>query len=637
MRIFFILTFVCGLFSQGQGQQVLFSIDEQPTYSDEFIHVYKKNNFNNENAFTRPDIDSYLDLFINFKLKVSEARSLGLDTLSVLKEEFNTYREQLKKPYLSDNQMTDALIREAYDRYLQEVHAAHILIRIAPDASPTDTLKAWQRINDIRNKALQEQDFNELARQFSEDPSARQNAGDLGYFTSMQMVYPFESAAYHTPVGEISSPIRTQFGYHIIKVLDKMPARGKVHAAHIMVRTSENISPQDSITARNRIFEIYERLTAGHDWDEACGMYSEDASTSNNGGELRPFSPGMMPTPFGEYALALDHPGDYSDPFQTAYGWHIVKLIEHLPIESFESMEQVIRNRIKNDSRADLGRKSMIDKLKKENGFVIDEKGQEMALEMITKHTTPNGFEQQLIFTVGNKKLTGKDFASFLKSLSDTKEAPNVLKAFEEKEIIAYEEGQLEIKYPEYRFLLQEYREGILLFKIMDDQVWSAAANDSAGLASFFQLHREDFKWNDRLDADIFLSEDTVVLKELKELVEKQEEKYTGKVLLDKFNKNSALSLRLIEGPLEADAHEVLDKIEWIPGVYEVEYPLQRALVWVRGTIPAGPKELHEARGLVISNFQEYLEEQWITGLKNKYEIKINKKTKKNVYKELLK
>jgi peptidyl-prolyl cis-trans isomerase SurA len=284
MRRSLLITLFCavGLACVGQQekqkkQQVLFSVNKVPTFTDEFTYLYKKNHQNKPEDFTESKVNEYLNLFTNFKLKVTEARALGMDTTAKFSKEYKTYREDLKKPYRAEPNALDKLTKEAYDHLTQEVKASHILINLKPDAFPSDTLAAYNKIAEIKKRILAGEDFEKLARELSEDPSAKYNGGDLGYFTAMQMVYPFEEAAYKTNKGEISNIVRTRFGYHLIKVMDKKPARGEVEVSHILLRTGT----ADDAKIKNKAFDIFDQLKAGRAWDELCKENSEDTNTKD--------------------------------------------------------------------------------------------------------------------------------------------------------------------------------------------------------------------------------------------------------------------------------------------------------------------------------------------------------------------
>jgi peptidyl-prolyl cis-trans isomerase SurA len=306
--------------SPASKEPVLETLGGKPVYTSEFEYVYNKNNGNAENAYSRASLQEYLDLYTNFKLKVMDAESRGLDTTTAFRLELEGYKQQLAQPYLTEKSVTDKLIREAYDRMKKEVNASHILIGVAPDAEPNDTLEAYNRVMELRKRVLAGEDFAKLAATFSEDPSARENNGQLGYFTALQMVYPFEDAAYTTPIGQLSNPIRTKFGYHLIKVNDVRAAQGEIKVSHIMVRATPDMPKADSVAAKKKIDEIYARVLRRENWDRLVSQFSEDVNSAQNGGELPWFGTGRMIPSFEEAALKLTKPGEIAKPVHTPYG-----------------------------------------------------------------------------------------------------------------------------------------------------------------------------------------------------------------------------------------------------------------------------------------------------------------------------
>jgi peptidyl-prolyl cis-trans isomerase SurA len=345
--------------------QALFTVKGSGTSTEEFIYLFKKNHPAKED-YTAQKIDEYLNLFINFKLKVTEAKSRGIDTTTSFVKEYNSYKEELRKPYLPEGKIVDSLVRVTYARLQEEVRASHILINVKPDALPADTLVAFKKVMEIKQKALSGEDFAALASTYSEDPSARINKGDLGYFTALQMVFPFENAAYSGKKGDVVGPVRTRFGYHLLKIIDKRTARGEVEVSHIMIRTGE----RDQANAKNLIFELHDQLEGGVPWNEVCKQYSEDQSTKNTGGKLRPFGVGGMPVPeFEQAAFSLQKPGEISDPFQTQYGWHIVRLERKIPLPSFEESAATLKTKVSRDERVQLSKNALAKKLQAQFGY----------------------------------------------------------------------------------------------------------------------------------------------------------------------------------------------------------------------------------------------------------------------------
>jgi len=488
---------------------------------NDFEYLYKKNYANADSAYAESSLRNYLDLYTKFQLKVTEALSQKLDSTTEFLNEFRSYRKQLAAPYLTDKNVTDEIIRQAYDRMKEEVRASHILVRCGLADRPEDTLKAYRKIMEIRQRALKE-DFAQLAYEFSEDPSARENKGDLGYFTSMQMVYEFENAAYETPKEEISQPVRTQFGYHIVKVTDKRPSQGTVRVAHIMIRTPNAGNDDEIQTAYNKIMEIYQRATSGEDWNTLCSQFSEDGGTSNIGGELPPFTAAGMIESFANAAFQLNTPNEISSPVQTPFGWHIIKLLEKMPIEPFEKLEAQIKQRVSRDSRAQLTQRKFIDRIKKENNFLENMKVKTEAFAYLDTAQTllkgewrnPNKADvlAKSIFTINGKPYSVQNFYDFVisqqgaqpENTSVAMYAQTLYNQFVDYSLMNYQEANLETKYEDFAQLIKEYRDGILLFKIMEDNVWSKAVKDTAGLRAYYLQNQNKYLWQERAQAIIF-------------------------------------------------------------------------------------------------------------------------------------
>ncbi|HRV55487.1 MAG TPA: peptidylprolyl isomerase, partial [Mangrovimonas sp.] len=312
-----------GLTAQNLDKEVLFTIDNEPVYVSEFERVYNKN-LDLVKDESQKDVDEYLKLFVNYKLKLKEAYAKGLDEKPSYKRELDTYKKQLADNFLNDSEVTNELVQEAYDRTVNEVNASHILVRMNENPTPEDTLQAYNEIVKLRDRALSE-GFEKVEKEVHNGQTIF--GEDLGYFTAFKMVYDFESPAYNTPVGEISQPFRTRFGYHILKVNDRRKSRGEVKVAHIMVSLQQDGKPNEK--AEERIQDIYRKLQQGEDFESLAKQFSDDKSSASKGGVLEPFSSGQLSsTEFEEQAFALKDIGAYSQPFKTQFGWHIVKLYE---------------------------------------------------------------------------------------------------------------------------------------------------------------------------------------------------------------------------------------------------------------------------------------------------------------------
>lgn len=607
----------------------LITIDGEPVPADEFLYVFNKNQYNIDSISQRQEVLDYLELYVNFKLKVKEAEELGIHETDAFKEELEGYRKQLAKPYLTERKVTEDLIEEAYQRLKTEINAAHILLSLSPNASPEDTLKAYNKAIDIRRQAIQGKDFHQLARQYSEDPSATMNGGDLGYFTALQMVYPFEDAAYKTPKGQISMPVRTRFGYHLIYVKDKRPSQGQVKVSHIMVRATQGISAEDSIAARKKIYEIYEQLRKGADWFEMANQYSDDIASKASGGALPWFGTGSMIPEFENAAFSLSEEGKFSEPIKTAYGWHIIRLDDKKPLEPFEVLQPTLEMKVSKDSRAELNKAALIKRLKQENDFRPNDEMITAATEDIDSslvmgqwtYTAENQALNNPLFTIKDKAYTVKDFYDYItekqrpqRNMTVAQYMQVLYEQFSEEQLIAYEEAHLPEKYNEYRMLLKEYRDGILLFELMDKKVWSKAVEDTAGLRNFYEQHLSNYQWGERAKARIYVTTSQQKLDSVK----------TKNLLNQDDLENKDLALNVFKGEYEQSDLPVLSKISWAPGTYDTQYDNRYYYIVVEEILPPVTKKLNEIRGQVISDYQNHLEKEWVSVLREKHEVQIN-------------
>src|SRR6267142_3875119 len=517
----------------------------------------------------------------------------------------------------------------------------HLLIVVKPDAAPSDTLAAYHKISDLRQRALTGQPFESLAKENSEDPSAKLNNGNLGYFTALQMVYPFEDASYKTKVGEISPIVRTRFGYHIVKVLDRRPAHGEVEVSHILLRTGKG----NEAKIKNTIFEIDDQLKGGRKWDELCNEYSEDTSTKGSGGRLRPFGVGAMASvpEFEQVAFSLKEPGAISDPFQSAIGWHIIRLEKKIPVPSYKDTEASLKRRVARDERLSISKAVSLEKRKKELGFTEEtEVGRSvisLADSTLTKgkwrYTGGGAIQDQTLFTLQFEKIVARDFFRWVpkneasSSLAPSAYMKQLYDRFVEEKINEMEEKKLLSENPDYKMLLNEYKEGILLFEIMEKEVWNKASEDSIGQRKYYNGHPDKFKAGNRVEAKIFATMDKSFREEIKRRVS------AGDTLkeadLKKFKSVTQFK------KYEAKESQIIDQIHWVPGLHEAEVNHMYYLVEVSRLIPPGYLTFDEARAKVISEYQDSLEKEWLIRLRQKYPVKINKKGKKIVITELKK
>ena len=653
--LFCVLLSVMGLKAQvGQEDPVLMTINGEKISRSEFLNVYKKNNVNSQ-VLDKKSLDEYLQLYINFKLKVCEAKEQGLDTAKAFKTELKGYRDQLAQPYLTDKEVTDKLINEAYERMKWDVRASHILIKLQANASPKDTLEAYNKIMKIREKLLSGADFSKVAEEESEDISAKDNAekkytgnrGDLGYFTAFDMIYQFEDAAYRLKIGEISKPVRTEYGYHLIKLTDRLPAMGKVQVAHIYLNIPKTVTDKDSLKKyENKINDVYEKLKKGTSFEDLAKQYSDDKGSAAKGGVLPAFGSNRMVPEFIVAINNLSTKGDYSKPVRTSYGWHIIKLVEKKGIGTFEEKKGEIKARLAKDSRSDKSKESFIAKLKKEYSYQSDDRAKKEFYKVVTDSVFDGKWKLELakdlkksLFKLGDTNYTQQGFAKYIFNHQGLREKESVISFvdraysdFVDEAVTKYEDRRLEKKYIDFRLLMQEYRDGILLFDLTDKKVWSKAVKDTIGLQKYYDENKTKYMWGERLNAITYTCANEKTAKELQKLLKKEGKKaLTEKEILEKLNKDNKDNLKIETNIYSKGDNHLMDSIAWKPGMIELKSQISKVkndkpiiFINVIKVIAPEPKSLRDSRGLVTADYQSYLEKEWLEALKKKYKVDVN-------------
>lgn len=625
-------------YAQKQNSETLLTINNTQVSADEFISLYLKNTKATGAKIDKSTLDDYLNLFINFKLKVQAARDAGIDTLTSFRNEYNGYIEQLAQSYLIDQEALDALTREAYQRMLEEVSASHILISVPETVTGSDTLKYYQKAIEARSRVLKGEPFGKVALTTSNDPSVSRNNGYLGWFSAFQMVYPFEIAAYITPVDSVSMPVRTRFGYHIIKVHDRRPAKGQIKVAHIMVRVNPNASPQEMESARQKIVDIHNRLLNGESFAELAKKESQDNSTAPNGGELPWIRSGQIIPEFEEVAFALRDIGDISKPFQTSFGWHVVKLLDRKLPGEFEEMLPEIKNLLARDSRTMVIRTAYINKLKKEYGVkefpaesakhlasLIDSTIFKGAWKVPSIKTNPT------ILVVKGLNYSLSDLLQYI-GQSQQKSRNQSIQSFisfiytdwVNQTIINLEKSLLPQKYPEFKGLANEYLEGMLLFEISNREVWTKAS-DSTALKAYFESNRDKYVWGEKIYFTVYQTPNQKVGQALVKALKKTPG-IDPKKLVKKWNKKTQ-TVTFTQQVGFPDNPSILGYTKWESHINITNDADKAVVVHIDKTTTGEPKELNDCRAEVMADYQHYLEESWIQTLKEKYKVDINNDT----------
>ena len=622
----------------GQESTIL-KIDNQTVDKTEFEQIYWKNK--KEKIATKQDLDEYIKLFINFKLKVIAAEELGLDTTKKFIDELSGYRIQLEKPYLIDTSINEDLINEAYYRTINEVNASHIMTKLGPNPSSEDTLKAYNKILEIRNKIVSSNiGFEEAAEELSEDPYARSSKGNLGYFNAFKMLYSFECAAYNTPVGKVSDIVRTKYGYHIVKPNSIRKAKGRVKTSHIMITT--NLKNENNLS-KEKINSIYKDLVEKtKTFEELAVEFSEDRKSAKNGGEIGWINSGGNFYPeFEEAVFSLNINGEFSKPFKTPNGWHIVKRISYEPIGDLKSMSYSLKNKIQKDARAQKTKSSFLNKLKTEYQLKKMLNTKELISILKNKKFNYENIESNknlkninnAVLTFSNISYTNYDFIKYLEKskliVKDKIEENSIKQKFEKfinQNLIAFEKTQLETKHPDFKALMKEYRDGILLFEISDQNIWTKAIKDTAGLKEFYSSNTNTWKWPNRVSGTVFTSESKKTINKVKSL--KLKKSLSNDSIMSILNTENLFNLKY-ENKIIDDYNKYGTSFEDLEKGLNGPFNHQEKwiLIYVKDKLPKRNKKLKEAEGIIVSAYQNYLEEQWISSLKKNHSISINFET----------
>ena len=642
------------LTAQSYTKKTLITIGDKQISAREFMDTYEKNNVKTD-VIDKKNIDEYLDLYIDFKLKVTEAENLKMDTMPSFVKELKNYREQLAKPYFSNDDITEELVREAYERMQYDVNAAHILIKCDAKALPVDTLAAYNKAMSVRERILKGEDFGTVAMEMSEDPSARDmaeipgvrkaytgNRGELGYFTAFDMVYPFETGVYTTEVGEVSMPIRSDFGYHVIKVNSKTPALGLVRAAHIFLAADPNDPNKADSILRNKAYNIYNELMKDEmQWSDFVKRYSEDRGTVANNGVLSTFRVNQIVPEFITAVKGLE-PGKISEPVKTSFGYHIIRLVMTTPPSDFETEKTRLEERVERDMRGKISEEIAMKRVMKENNFKENTKVKDEYIATIDSTLAmgmyqPESIEDKVLFTIGKESCKLEEFVDYIVGhqrrqgfLSSSAYAYELYDAFLQEKVFAYEDACLESKYPEFKTLVQEYHDGILLFSLMEEQVWNKAVEDTTGLKDYYERNKHLYMWNDRVKAIVVTSNN-------KDNVEEITSFLSGDVTADSLRaylKGNGVQASARASFYQKGDNVNIDAMEWNEGslsIFESVVDNTTQIIKIIEVRPAEPKSFKEARGLITSGYQNELETLWLQQLKEKYPVEVNQKLLKKV------
>ncbi|GEO21935.1 peptidylprolyl isomerase [Cyclobacterium qasimii] len=634
----------------------LLKINGETSDKEEFLYILNKNRQKDASPISRTDFERNFELFVDYKLKVKYAMDLGMHQTKAFKTEFAAFKDELKKPYLLENSLTEGELRKAYSRMQEIVKASHILFQFPENASKEDSIAVYKMAEKIKAEANAGADFHQLAVKYSDDPSASANKGSLGYFTAMQMVLPFEEAAYNLKIGEISAPIVSDFGYHIIKLEDRRPNPGQLRVSHLLIRVGADVSVDEEAIALNKINQIHQTLLEdSNQWLDLVKTYSEDPSSKVKKGIIPWFGVGAIVPEFEHAAFSLNKIGAFSVPVKTEYGYHIIRLEAAKPVPPFNEVLPTIKSNILRDSRSSLIKEQVLAMQKAK--FKVTENNQLLSIlkstfasqngkptaQLYSKLEELSKKEDNLIIQSEWKEAEIADLIAFLKTTNSqgntlfTSSFDAVYKDFSEELLSKWEEEQLYQNNHDYRQLVNEYRYGMLLFELMNNEVWQKALEDSTGQKAYFQENNDQYMWNKRAKALILKAKKNQDISNVAAYLSSQPlTDSLSSELNKKFLEKNALLFTVEQKTYEVDKNEIFNGLDLNQSYHEIQQNNETILLVLGEILPARVKKYEETRGKLIQDYQQYLEKNLLTELKQKYTIQVNEDEKEKIYQSLV-
>lgn len=637
-----------------QNDATLFSVKGSPVTASEFKYIYSKTN-QDKADFSERSLREYLELYINFKLKVQKARDMRLDTIEALNSELDGYKKQLAKSYLEDKEVTDKLIREVYDRMQQDVDISHILVNCDRNKPAADSLRAYTRASTWLKMIQKGADFNKIALDSSEDKSVKDNRGNLGFITAMlpDGYYEIEKTVYSSKAGDIIGPIRSNSGYHLIRVNAFRPARGEIEVNQILVRKGD--TPEKAEAKKMRADSAYNALVAGGKWETVCQTYSDDKASAAKGGYIGFFGINRYQRVFEDAAFALEKDGDYTKLVETTIGWHIIQRKSRRPVGAFDQLKRALTERVKRDSRSEAAKQAIIGRIKKEAGFseapqVLEAwSAQQVDTIFHTFKWKPDTAKpQDVLFRYGqDKTYTVADFEDYCQRAGrermrgagyPVRETINKLyKTWGDDTAMSFEESQLDKKYPEFKSLMREYEEGILLFEALKQNVWDRANSDSTGLQKYYEEElKMKYRWDERARVSIYTlkTNDPKIVAKVREYAAKKPADDVKK----KFNKKGQDEvLTVMEKPYEKGKNKDLGEMWKAGDMTEVKIDVATStasFLKIEEIMPPTTKSLSESRGYAVADYQDFLEKRWIQDLRKEYPVALDEAVLRSLVKK---
>ncbi len=614
-------------------EPVLMTVNGKNVPVSEFVYLYEKNNQQQAEPQT---LDQYVDMFVNYKLKVADAEAAGIDTTEAFQNEYVGYCNDLAKPYLTDSTVIEKLRNDMYARLGTSRKVHHIIVN--PGRTPDERLASVNHLDSIRTAILNGADFEEMAVRYSDDRTAQKNRGSMGWINPLRLPIPFTEAAYATPVGQLSEIVDDlPYGYHLIFVDDERPSQGQVRARHIL-KLTRGLSAEEAAAQKQKIDSLYQCIKAGEDFGDLAARESDDTGSARRGGELDWFGAGVMVPEFEKAAFALKE-GEVSEPFETAYGYHIVQNLGHRDMIPYDEAMPMIDQLISRDIRSTEPRKAKLESLRRQYGVNLDKK----VTDKVHAAIAANGGLDSLMVAqiaadyttmakVGDHKVLVSDAAKGLSQLPPKVSAAAGVQEFDRAAdnavndaVTAEARNVIAATDPSYRNLINEYRDGILLFEISNRNVWDKANKDQEGLEEYFKANRDNYKWEaPHFKAIIVSTTSDSISQAAQELLAGRQFEVADSivpVLRAAFGRNVKVERKV--RAMGEDA--VIDYLGFGAAKPEPSGKWASCFLY-EGRMLEAPEEAADVRAAVVNDYQQWLEKQWLDRLHKQYKVKINSK-----------
>lgn len=607
----------------------LMIVDGVPVRVSEFEYLYNKNN---TQQLEHKTIDEYVDMFVDYKLKVADARHAGIDTTASFLNEYRQFENDLAKPFMRDEAVVDDLLKESYSHLEKDVTVSHIMLPMRPG-------------NDIRLDSLRSEiiagntTFEDAAAAFSVDRGSNSRGGLMGSVVPGRYPWAFEKASYDTPKGGVTEVVNSGVGYHIIRVEDIRPSDGEVEASHILLLT-RGLKPEAAEAQKERIDSLYKVVIAeGADFADVARRFSQDPGSARNGGSLGWFGRGMMVQPFDSVAFALAD-GEISKPLATSFGYHTIYRTAHRKGKDFEEFKKSELKRMESDERANAPERAFIDRVAPLYGASVSEDALRQANEIIDRAgkldldvlAEIEALNVPVVRCSGNtlsfaEILGGSAPAGVMATDMGRAYVADAVDAAFRSQVHDAARKSLYVENADYRNLINEYRDGILLYEISNRNVWERAASDKVGLENHFLRNRDKYTWKEpHFKSYVLCATDDATLDRAMAFANTLST-IDPEAFVEQMRKEFGSSVRVERVIAAKGENAITDYLGYGAEAPKADpHSKWKSYGSFAGRVIDAPEVAADVRGAAVTGYQGELESRWVKHLRNVYPVEVNKK-----------